>query len=377
MAKDDIIISDFLEDEELEYGTKEYWEREKENEKKREQYFGDEIEELGPWIDPLAPSLDTTSDFGEITDESGDVITTDLTDDSWWLSDLLTEYGPPAMDWVGEKIKNIPEALRNIDIDREDVMNVSGDILRSQVNALAGVPELLANMYKLPLTGATKFAEGDLEGMAMAPLEVFETGDPLKYKSDDPYGLLDMAEYPAAIWGAGKAHNWAYQRLPDKAKSIVKNVYPFMTNWFSGLGKDIEEAYRRKGEKVKALRKPLWEGVKKGAWPAIRGYGQYGLASTGIGALISSGLYAATPSAGAGESELAFERENTMRMNQDRQRENMMRNFEAANTRAVAPAPSNRAMMEMANRRGSPQEGWGMSVEFPNTGQISDRYALD
>ena len=36
-----------------------------------------------------------------------------------------------------------------------------------------------------------------------------------------------------------------------------------------------------------------------------------------------------------------------------------------------------REMMEMANRRGSPQEGWGMSVEFPNTGQISDRYALD
>ena len=39
-------------------------------------------------------------------------------------------------------------------------------------------------------------------------------------------------------------------------------------------------------------------------------------------------------------------------------------------------APSNRAMIEMANRRGGPQEGWGMSVEFPNTGQRTARYEL-
>ena len=40
-------------------------------------------------------------------------------------------------------------------------------------------------------------------------------------------------------------------------------------------------------------------------------------------------------------------------------------------------APSNRAMMEMANMRGSPQEGWGMTVEFPDADYRSDRYALD
>ena len=336
---------------------------EEEKKKQKEKYFGETEEELQPWIDPLAPSLDTTSDFGEITDESGDVITTDLTDDSWWLSDLLTEYGPPAMDWAGEKIKNIPEALSNIDIDREDVMNVSGDILRSQVNALAGVPELLANMYKLPLTGATKFAEGDLKGMAMAPLEVFETGDPLKYKSDNPYGLLDMAEYPAAIWAAGKAHNWAYQRLPDKAKSIVRNVYPFMTNWFSGLGKDIEEAYRRKGEKVKALRKPLWQGIKQGAWPAIRGYGQYGLASTGIGALLSGLAYAGTARPAGEGSDVVDQRpygyvpgtRTWAPEGVDIRNPNEMRNAVVTGT----AAPSNRAMMEMANtRRPGPRDDY-------------------
>jgi hypothetical protein len=42
----------------------------------------------------------------------------------------------------------------------------------------------------------------------------------------------------------------------------------------------------------------------------------------------------------------------------------------------VPRAPSNRAMIEMANRRGSSQSGWGMSVEFPETGQKTARYKL-
>ena len=50
-------------------------------------------------------------------------------------------------------------------------------------------------------------------------------------------------------------------------------------------------------------------------WPAIRGLGQYGLASTGIGALIPALAYAGTPTSGAGQSELDWERENMANIN--------------------------------------------------------------
>tara|TARA_R100001082_G_C4340186_1_gene149754 strand:+ start:77 stop:1180 length:1104 start_codon:yes stop_codon:yes gene_type:complete len=356
MAKDDIIISDFLEDEELEYGTKEYWEREKENEKKKEQYFGDEIEELEPWIDPY-DKPDLSSEFGELTTDEGDVVDiSDVEDDSWWLKDLYDYASPYAMDaaeWTGEKIGAIPEAVSNINLG--DVKDVSEDLIRSQINALAGAPELLWNVAKLPVEGAIDFARGDPLGMGENIIDVLHTSNPLKYNKDDPYGLYEMAEFPVGIWAAKKLQNALYQHSPEKLKTILRNAYPYWTQYSSGLRKDLEAAYRSAGQKIKTVKPGMWNEMKRLTWPAIRGLGQYGLASTGIGAIIPAMAYAATAKPAGEGSDVVDQRpygyvpgtRTWAPEGVDIRNPNEMRNAVVTGT----SAPSNRAMMEMADTR--------------------------
>ena len=291
MAKDDIITFDLSEDEELEYGTKEYWEKEKENEKKREQYFGDEIKELEPSIDPY-DKPDLSSEFGDIKTDEGDVVDiSDVEDDSWWLPDLWdagSDLIGSGYDYLSDYAED--KGIRGI---ASDTYEVGQDLLSSQINAILGSPEMLWNVAKLPYEGAKDFAKGDFLGMGGNILDVMHTRNPLKYNKEDPWSLYEFAEWPAGIWAAKKIQNALQSSLPTKAANIYKNLYPYWSSFAD----------------------PAKKGIKQMTWPAIRGLGQYGLASTGIGALIPALAYAGTPTSGAGQSELDWERENMANIN--------------------------------------------------------------
>ena len=312
---------------------------EEEKKKQKEKYFGETEEELQPWIDPLAPSLDTTSEFGKITDESGDVITTDLTDDSWWLPDLW-DFGSDVAgdaydyvsDWASEK------GLSGV---AEEAYDVGGDLLKSQVNALAGSPEMLWNMAKLPYEGAKDFVKGDFPGMLMNIPEALHTRNPLKYTKEDPWNLYDFAEWPTGIWAAKKMQNYLQSKLPTSIGNIYKQLYPYWTSFAD----------------------PAKKGIKQMTVPAIRGLAQYGLASTGIGTLLAGLAYAGTARPAGEGSDVVDQRpygyvpgtRTWAPEGVDVRNPNEMRNAVVTGT----SAPSNRAMMEMANtRRPGPRDDY-------------------
>ena len=72
--------------------------------------------------------------------------------------------------------------------------------------------------------------------------------------------------------------------------------------------------------------------MARGAW-------KYRLGSFALSRPLAATAFAASPSAGAGQSELDWERENMNKINRMVSRDNMMRNFEAANTRTVDQGP--------------------------------------
>jgi hypothetical protein len=219
------------------------------------------------WYDFFSPEEETIEYIRDLDDDISvqDVNLDDdrMLDRDWWGSSILPEYVFPAID------KGY-DVLSDIDLSEVDAGNISEDLIRSQINALAGAPEMLWNVAKLPVEGAIDFAKGDVLGMLENIPNVLETSDPLKYNKDDPYGLYSMAEYPLGIFAARKLQNFLQSKLPTKAANIYKNLYPYWSSFAD----------------------PAKKGIKQMTWPAIRGLGQYGLASTGIGAFLSTALQA-------------------------------------------------------------------------------------
>ena len=167
-----------------------------------------------------------------------------------------------------------------------------------------------------------------------------------------PY-LLKAGKYAMGAENAARMKKILSPFYPITSKGFKKGIYPLLRNTAIGtfIGEIVRENQKRKSlfDKDRTQR---WSDIRTGGANLIKRGGDY-----------LSNLMEGRGQAGAAELPSV-------------DRGHAAGQMPIPRPRKVIPRHP-REMMEMANRRGSPQEGWGMSVEFPNTGQISDRYALD
>ena len=239
---------------------------------------------------------------------------------------LMTDYIFPRIDKSYDAISNI---------GTEDLKDAGMDLLRMIPNTAINIPETYRDILTLPFQGARDIAQGDYVGAVMNPVLAADPSNSLFNYSDNPVssGIGKAGEYLGGLFGAKKIQDAIMQakKTPNWLKSFFRQGYPHFTR---SSAKNLESIL------------PSFKNFKKRAFgntlSALRGAGQYGLASGILSLPLAATAYAMTPSSGAGQSELDFERENMNRINRMTSRDNMRRNFEAANTRTMDQGPGPR-----------------------------------
>ena len=236
---------------------------------------------------------------------------------------LMTDYIFPGIDKGYDAISNI---------GTEDLKDAGMDLLRMVPNTAINIPETSRDILTLPFQGARDIAQGDYKGAAMNPLLAADPSNSLLNYSDNPVSstIGKAGEYIGGLYGAKKIQDaiMKAKNTPNWLKSFFRQGYPHFTR---SSAKNLESIL------------PSFKNFKKRAFgntlSALRGAGQYGLASGILSLPLAATAYAMTPSSGAGQSELDFERENMNRINRMISSDNMRRNFEIANTRTTDQGP--------------------------------------
>jgi hypothetical protein len=254
---------------------------------------------------------------------------------------LMTDYIFPGIDKSYDAISNI---------GTEDLKDAGMDLLRMIPNTAVNIPETYRDILTLPFQGARDIAQGDYTGAAMNPLLAADPSNSLLNYSDNPVSstIGKAGEYIGGLYGAKKIQDaiMKAKNTPNWLKSFFRQGYPHFTR---SSAKNLESIL------------PSFKNFKKRAFgntlSALRGAGQYGLASGIFSLPLAATAYALTPSQSADHDEaglnwersqdpnkynfsaLDFERENMNRMTS---RDNMRRNFEIANTRTTDQGPGPR-----------------------------------
>ena len=212
---------------------------------------------------------------------------------------LMTDYIFPGID-----------SLSNIDMSNigDVASDVGSDLMKMVPNTIMNIPETYRDILTLPFQGARDIAQGDYTGAAMNPLLAADPSNSLLNYSDNPVSstIGKAGEYIGGLYGAKKIQDaiMKAKNTPNWLKSFFRQGYPHFTR---SSAKNLESIL------------PSFKNFKKRAFgntlSALRGAGQYGLASGILSLPLAATAYAMTPSSGAGQSELDFERENMNRIN--------------------------------------------------------------
>ena len=276
-----------------------------------------------------------------------------LIDEDHWINNLIPfQEGDPSntlmTDYIFPGIDKGYDAISNI--GTEDLKDAGMDLLKMVPNTVINVPETYSDILTLPFQGAMDLAGGNYSKEAMLkaanrPLLAPNPTHSLFEYSDNPVSS-NLAKYGGewfgGLWGAKKIQDALMQakKTPNWLKSFMLQAYPYFTRSSAGkanIPSALKSAFDRGVDYI-----PNKRSLFRNALNITRGAGQYGALSGIFSLPLAATAFAASPSAGAGQSELDWERENMNKINRMTSRDNMMRNFEAANTRTVDQGPGPR-----------------------------------
>ena len=247
--------------------------------------------------------------------------------EDFWLNNLL-----PSNEFMGETLLPFIDRQYNklASLDASDLSNVASDISKIPVNTLASIPEMYSNILTLPYEGAKslvsgdiipsleKLEAGDFSSFVTNPIEaMYDTSNLLNY-SDTLSGTVadDFIEPFLGLWGTKKAHEYLMKakKIPNWLQSTMKAYTPYLSRDLTKAIPNTSTAvatYTAPTLKQRVLNAAKWFGKS----PMLRSMTQYGLGSGLLSTWMAPAAVAMTPSSGAGQSELDWERENMANIN--------------------------------------------------------------
>jgi hypothetical protein len=202
---------------------------------------------------------------------------------------LMTDYIFPGID-----------SLSNIDMSNigDVASDVGSDLMKMVPNTIMNIPETYRDILTLPFQGARDISRGDYLDAALNPALAAEPTNSLFNYSDNPVSSFigKTGEYLGGLYGAKKIQDAIMQakNTPNWLKSFFRQGYPHFTK--SATAGSLESIL------------PSFKNIKKGlslknTLSALRGYGQYGLASSAFSIPLSVAAFAVTPSQSADHDE--------------------------------------------------------------------------